>query len=246
MFTGLIQEVGQVKSIQTTSAGRRLVISAPFLLSKSEVKIDDSIAVNGVCQTVSELSSNYSTFTVDTVNTSLEKTTLSNLRIGEEVNLELALALKDRLGGHLVLGHVNGVGKITEILLSGNGSATSSSRIVWIQVSPEIERYLVAEGSVAIDGISLTVAYLRNSKERSEMGLAIIPHSWKHTILRNKKVGDLVNIEVDILAKYLEKIIGNHSSISGNNKNNDNNQINPNRNSSGSNITEDWLRERGF
>jgi riboflavin synthase len=170
----------------------------------NEVKIGDSISVNGVCLTVTEFSSKE--FTVDAVGDTLLKTTINSFKVGTSVNLERALILNQRLGGHIVQGHVNEVGLITELKKLGENYSVS------INLPLELARYIIPEGSIAIDGISLTIAKVKDSL----ISLSIIPHTWAATNLNCRRVGDKVNIEVDIIAKYVEKL------LSGNMKNKEN------------------------
>ena len=159
---------------------------------------------------------------MQTVHVSLEKTTLGNLKSGDEVNLELALQMKDRLGGHLVQGHVNDVAKIIRI------DSRGKNYLVEIKVSPDQMKYIVKVGSITIDGISLTVSEV--DKSGMSFSVSIIPHTWKSTVLRNRRVGSYINIEVDILGKYVENLLfytQNHT----------------NRTSS---LSADWIRSKGF
>jgi len=193
MFTGIIEEIGKSALIENIQGGKRIKILASEILE--DVKIDDSICVNGVCLTVTGKGKDY--FSADAVGETLNKTTLSKLRIGEEVNLERALKLTDRLGGHIVQGHVNGTGSVADIAKLGE------NYFLEIIIPSGLEKYVIAEGSVTVEGISLTVAKIEGNK----IGLSIIPHTWKNTNLRSKKNGDEVNIEVDVIAKYVEKLI---------------------------------------
>jgi len=195
MFTGLIQQISKVKEIHPNKEGK--VFTIEFKGASEQIKIDDSVAVNGVCQTAVEVNGDFVTF--QTVHTTLEKTTLGSLKPNDSINTELALRASDRLGGHMVQGHVNGFGKITDIKNMGQ------NYLVSIQYPEELGRYFVAEGSVAIDGISLTIAEHKN--EKCTFMLSIIPHTWDNTILQHRQVGDQVNIEVDILAKYVENML---------------------------------------
>lgn len=209
MFTGLVKEIGKIQKIASNKEGKELTISSKVLIK--EMGIDDSVSVNGCCQTVTRLDDH--TFTVQAVHVTLEKTTFGSLKEGDEVNLELALRLSDRLGGHLVQGHVNGVGTIRSIEKTGKNYQIRVSE-------PEaLSKYIVKEGSIAIEGISLTVA----RRTSNDFEVSIIPHTMDHTILRNKKVGDKVNLEIDILAKYVESILGGKKDLSM-----------------------DWIRSKGF
>lgn len=193
MFTGLIKEVGEIKSIVTNAEGKLFGIKAPALIK--EIAIDDSVCVNGACQTVVKVKGDI--FYVQAVHVTLEKTTFGSLRPGNPVNLELSLRPMDRLGGHFVSGHVNGTGQIAKIVSQGK------NYLISVKYPKDMEKYMIAEGSIAIEGISLTIAYLK----KGEMTVSIIPHTYEKTTLGSKKVGDKVNLEVDLLAKYLEKLL---------------------------------------
>jgi riboflavin synthase len=193
MFTGLIQEVGTIRSITKNNEGKEFIIHAPGLIS--EIKVDDSVATNGVCLTATKVEEE--TFRVQAIHVTLEKTSLGFLEAGSKVNLELSLKPTDRLGGHMVQGHVNGLGKIQAIKKIGEN---------WeIEVSiPEgLRKYMILEGSIALDGISLTIARLTSKS----LTVAIIPHTLEKTSLSSKKVGDHLNLEVDMVAKYIENFL---------------------------------------
>ena len=193
MFTGLIKEIGTIKSVTPNSEGKEFIIEAPKLIH--EINIDDSVATNGVCLTATDIQSK--AFKVQAVHVTLEKTNIGKLKTGDKVNLELALRPMDRLGGHFVQGHVNGTGNLKSIVQKGkNYELTFTTR-------PELFKYMIPEGSIALDGISLTLARLTNS----EFTVSIIPHTYVSTILHTKKIGDSVNIEVDMMAKYLENFM---------------------------------------
>lgn len=193
MFTGLIKEIGIIKSIKPNSSGKEFIIQAPQLMQ--EIAIDDSIATNGVCLTATELLGD--AFKIQAVHVTLEKSNLGKLKEGDKVNLELALRPMDRLGGHFVQGHVNGIGRFTKILQRGDNWEMS------LEAPKDLFKYMINEGSIAIDGISLTLAKVT---ER-EITVSIIPHTYENTILHTKKIGDSVNIEVDMMAKYLENFM---------------------------------------
>ncbi len=197
MFTGLVKEIGKVVRVSSNAEGKLIEVQSKELLP--EIAIDDSVSINGACQTAVKLTD--STFVVQAVHTTIEKTTLGSLRQGDEVNLELALRASDRLGGHIVQGHVNDVGQITQIRNMGQ------NYLVTVKVSSKQMKYIVKEGSVTIDGISLTVSDV--FKADCSFQLSIIPHTWQNTVLRNRSVQSLVNIEVDILGKYIENLLFN-------------------------------------
>ncbi len=192
MFTGLIQDVGKIQSIEPQAGGLRLGLSAN--LDPASVRIGDSLAVDGVCLTIVSRSGR-GNLAVEVSPETLEKTTLSQARLGQAVNLETALRMSDPLGGHMVSGHVDGTGEILEITPEGN------SRRYRFRVPPEISRYLVEKGSIAVDGISLTVAGYRDG----EFTASVIPHTAHSTTLGSKKPGSRVNLEADMIAKYVEK-----------------------------------------
>ncbi len=193
MFTGLVEEVGYINAIYRR--GRMLNFTIDVSASLDDMNIGDSIAVNGACLTVTEIGN--SSFTVQAVEETLMRTTLENLKKGDPVNLERALCLGDRLGGHLVQGHIDGTGRI--VARKGN----ADNVIISIAPKHDLERYIVEKGSIAIDGISLTVTYAKTG----EFGVSIIPHTLKATTLGKARIGDHVNIETDIIAKYVEKLM---------------------------------------
>jgi riboflavin synthase len=193
MFTGLIKDIGKVVSILPNSEGKEFIIETKVL--SKEIKIDDSIATNGVCLTATEINGNQ--FKVQAVHVTLEKSTIGKLKVGSKLNLELALRPIDRLGGHIVQGHVNGTGVISAIKKLGKNYE------VTFTTENKLFKYIIAEGSIALDGISLTIARITDSS----FTVSIIPHTWDNTNLHTKKIGDSVNIEVDMMAKYLENFL---------------------------------------
>lgn len=203
MFTGIIEEIGTVKKISLAGKSGSLEIGAKKVLEGT--KIGDSIAVNGVCLTVTSLSS--STFTADIMAETVRRSSLSSLSSGSGVNLERAMAADGRFGGHIVSGHIDGTGKIARLQKEENA--------VWVHISAgkEILALIVEKGSIAIDGISLTVA----SVSDSEFAVSIIPHTASETTLLSKKAGDIVNLENDIVGKYVQKLLSNPAG--GNNQN---------------------------
>jgi riboflavin synthase len=193
MFTGIVEEVGSIVRIDQNGENRRITIEAKNVTK--ELRTGDSCAVSGVCLTALNITP--TTFAADLAPETWTRTSLSRISPGAKVNLELPLAAQGRLGGHMVQGHVDGVG----VLQSFERIADSDGFWLHIQVSPELERYLVFKGSIAIEGISLTVAKLEDLR----CSVAIIPHTVECTNLGSLKPGDPVNIETDIVAKYLEK-----------------------------------------
>ena len=193
MFTGIVEEVGTVRSVQRGSTSSVIEIQAHTVLEGT--KRGDSIAVNGVCLTVTELGRD--SFRADVMNETLSRSSLGSLRSGSPVDLERAMAAGGRFGGHIVSGHIDGTGTITDIKKDGIAQ--------WYTVSapPGIMRYIVEKGSIAIDGISLTVARVTEGT----FSVSIIPHTAAQTVLSHKKAGDTVNLENDIIGKYVEKLM---------------------------------------
>lgn len=196
MFTGIIQTVGKIIAIKDNLEGVRLSVDAGSLNMKS-VAIGDSIAINGACMTVTSISDN--TFTVDVSKESLSKTASLN-KIGP-VNLEKALALGDALGGHLVSGHVDGLGEVASFKPVGE------SYELKVLVSKEIGKYLAYKGSVAIDGVSLTVNEVIDSEKGTTISINLIPHTLEVTTLKDLTVGKKVNVEIDLIARYVERMM---------------------------------------
>jgi len=193
MFTGIIEELGAIKKISSAHDGARLEVGAHAVLDGA--RIGDSIAVNGVCLTVVEKSAD--SFAADVSAETLRRTSLKQARAGSRVNLERPLMPTSRLGGHIVQGHVDGMGEFIEARPIGEGYT------VRVGFPSELGRYIVEKGSIAVDGISLTVAALGDNW----FEIAIIPHTWRATNLSTLKRGEAVNLEVDILAKYVERLL---------------------------------------
>lgn len=193
MFTGIVEEMGTIAGIQKGAKSAVLTIQAEKVFS--DIHIGDSIALNGVCLTVTSFNGN--TYTADVMNETLRRSSLGSLTIGSKVNLERAMAANGRFGGHIVSGHIDGTGTITKVEKDDNA--------IWYTIAAEenLMKYIVEKGSIAIDGISLTVA------KRSDMDFAIsmIPHTAKETVLAQKKPGDIVNLENDIVGKYIEQLM---------------------------------------
>lgn len=194
MFTGIIEEVGYVRRI----GGGQLAIDCRKVVS--DVQPGDSIAVNGVCLTVTSFDKNH--FAADVMPETVRRTSLAELSKGSPVNLERALMLASRLGGHIVSGHIDGTGKIVSWKEEGNAI------LMKITAAPELLRYVVEKGSVALDGISLTVAAVTDG----DFTVSLIPHTRKITNLGSKKAGSPINIETDILGKYVEKMLSGNAS----------------------------------
>jgi len=214
MFTGIIEEIGTIKQLNKGRDSVTLYIEANKILS--DIHIGDSISTNGICLTATNIYDDG--FTADAMHETLNRTALSELQIGSHVNLERAMPLNGRFGGHIVSGHIDGVGKITGI--------KRDDIAVWytINTAPEILKYIVEKGSIAISGVSLTVADVNDN----EFKVSIIPHTMANTILPELKIGSLVNLETDIIGKYVEKLMG---------LNNDNKK---------SGVTMELLFENGF
>lgn len=201
MFTGIIREIGEVSSISKSKNLYTVKIGAKKVLEGC--KLGDSIASNGVCLTVTELGDDY--FSAHIMSQTIENTSLKNLKIGYKINLEPALSLADKLDGHLVQGHVDGVGRIVRII------DENDKREYIIEPPKDLLKYLVKRGSVAIDGISLTVSDLYTDSFK----VSIIPTSLKDTNLQYRRLGDLVNIETDIVGKYIERFTRPEEKSSG-------------------------------
>ncbi len=191
MFTGLVEGIGKVKTIRRIRDDMNVIVAPLFEFT--DCRVGDSISVNGVCLTVTDVSDKG--FSMDVSRETLSRSTLNLLRQGDEVNLERALRLSDRLGGHLVLGHVDGVGKILK------NEPLQRSWLARIGVDEQLSRYTIEKGSIAVDGISLTINYC----EERFFEVNIIPQTGKETTLSRKKVGDLVNVETDLIGKYIDK-----------------------------------------
>lgn len=193
MFTGIIEEIGIIQAVHHGPASSLLTIRAKKVLE--DVKDGDSIAVNGVCLTVTSHGSSY--FTADVMHETLNRSSLGNLRQGSPVNLERAMAAGSRFGGHIVSGHIDGIGTVSAI--------RQDDIAVWytISASPSILRYIIEKGSIAIDGISLTVATVTDI----DFSVSIIPHTAAQTTLSRRKSGDIVNLENDVIGKYVEKLL---------------------------------------
>ena len=194
MFTGIVEEIGVIQGIKNSEKSSKIVIKANKVLDKTIV--GDSICTNGVCLTVTNISRD--TFESDVMAETLRRSNLGLLSVGSKVNLERALSLETRLGGHIVSGHIDGIGEIISLFKEDNATWVS------IKASSKILKYVVEKGSIAIDGISLTVAYVDDEIFK----VSIIPHTGEETILLKKKQGETVNIECDVIGKYVEKLLG--------------------------------------
>lgn len=193
MFTGLIEEGGGVVEIRPVGMGARLVVSAAVVLDG--LGIGDSVSVNGACLTAVEIDARG--FAVDCVAETLRRTALGGLAVGDRVNLERPMRIGDRLDGHIVQGHVDGVGTVRRVTPEGE------SAVLEIEVPPELLRYIVEKGSIAVDGVSLTVA----GRDADSFRVALIPHTMSVTTLGPHALGRPVNLEVDVVAKYVESLV---------------------------------------
>ena len=189
MFTGIVEALGEV--VETSANGLRIAGGSVM----DGLAVSDSIAVNGVCLTVTALGG--AAFAVDVVDETLARTNLGALRPGDPVNLERALTPQSRMGGHVVQGHVDGTAEVVSV------GGPETARVLRARLPDALARYVVEKGFVAVDGASLTVA----SAEGSEFSVAVIPYTWEHTVLHARSPGDRVNVEVDILAKYVERLV---------------------------------------
>jgi len=204
MFTGIVEELGTLRGVSRGADSARLIIGAEKVLE--DARVGDSIAVNGVCLTVVHIEPRE--FTADVMAETLSKTSLGALNPGDRVNLERALRLGDRLGGHLVSGHIDGVGIITRL------ERRDIATLITIRAPGEVMRYIIKKGSVAVDGISLTVVDFKPDNFQ----VSLIPHTAHSTTLGYKKVGDTVNLEADVIGKYVERLIVSRGDNAGESK----------------------------
>lgn len=213
MFTGIIETTGTVQGMTKGKESMELYITAPRILE--DVAIGDSIAVNGVCLTVTTFTD--TSFSVDVMPETVKATSIHSLKIGDAVNLERAMSANGRFGGHFVAGHVDGVGKILRTTRNANAV------VIDIAISPELSRYCIERGSITIDGTSLTIFKL----SPNQVTISIIPHTYQETIFHTKKTGDIVNIETDLLGKYILNHLQANPAVAGS-------------------ITKDFLLKNGF
>ncbi|PXV91754.1 riboflavin synthase alpha chain [Lachnotalea glycerini] len=215
MFTGIIEETGSIRSIMRGKQSVTITILADIILE--DLHLGDSVAVNGICLTVTEILGR--TFTAYVMHETLTRCELSKLVIGRLVNLERAMPANGRFGGHIVSGHIDGTGQIVDMV--------KDEKAIWytIKTGSKIMKYVVEKGSIAIDGISLTIA----KANQDSFCVSVIPHTAKNTSLSYKMVGDMVNLENDILGKYIEQLLKNKS-----------------KQDTGSNITKDFLNKFGY
>jgi riboflavin synthase len=198
MFTGIIEEIGKIAAIKRGSKSSQLQIQGKKIFE--DLKIGDSVAVNGVCLTATSIDGNK--FWADVMNETLQRSSLGDLKVNSTLNLERAMSANGRFGGHIVSGHIDGTGKILSIKKDDNA--------VWykVEASPNVMRYIIEKGSITIDGISLTVAKV----EKNNFSVSIIPHTLRETTLASRSIGSIVNLENDIVGKYIEKFIKNPQS----------------------------------
>lgn len=228
MFTGLIEETGIVKALKPIGAGAmEITVGSQRVIE--DVKLGDSICLNGVCQTVTSFGRGY--FVVTAVEETIKKSAFRLLKINDRVNLERSATLNSRLGGHIVLGHADTVGKITSI------NKLLGSTLIEILFDTRFSHYVVEEGSIAVDGISLTVARISGDS----LTVSVIPHSLEHTTLRERKAGDLVNLEFDILGKYVARMMNRTLPDSSGQTGSGTTRL-----PTESGITEEFLRKHGF
>lgn len=201
MFTGIIEAVGKIQAINPKAGDFELVINSQSL-DLGDVKLGDSIAVSGVCLTVTHFSEQ--SFSADVSAETIKLTKLADLSVGSDVNLEKACLPTSRLGGHIVSGHVDGVGIVSRV--SPNANAID----YWISAPPELAKYIAQKGSITVDGISLTV----NEINESDFRLTIIPHTSEKTTINDWQPGSKVNLEVDVIARYLERLMSAPSQVS--------------------------------
>lgn len=195
MFTGIVQKIGIVENFHKNVEGMEIIVENSEIIV--DLSLGDSVSINGVCQTVTKIKTR--SFHVQAVHSTLSKTTLGRLVRNEAVNLELALRPMDRMGGHFVQGHINAIGKVDKVSNVGKNIELT------ISFPEHIRKYLVKEGSLAVDGVSLTISDLDHASRTVK--LSIIPHTWEFSVLHLRRPGSLVNIEVDILAKYVENFL---------------------------------------
>ena len=212
MFTGIIEEIGVIKNIKRGTKSSILTIEGNVIFE--DLKLGDSVAVNGVCLTVTTIYKN--TFTADVMFETLNRSSLGSLNIGSNVNLERAMSANGRFGGHIVSGHIDGTGKII------NKKVVDNAVLYYVSADKKILNYIIEKGSIAIDGISLTIVDITNSY----FSVSIIPHTLSNTILTQKNIGDIVNLENDCIGKYVKRFMSIEEKSS--------------------NITEEFLMKNGF
>jgi riboflavin synthase len=223
MFTGIIEAVGTIKAININAQGARLVIATDSL-DMNDVKLGDSIATNGICLTVVDFDQH--SYSADVSNETLERTGFAHYNVGMQVNLEKAMLASTRFGGHMVSGHIDGISEILSITNNGN------SIEYWLSMPADLAHYIAEKGSVTVDGTSLTVNALSESSGENKFRLTIVPHTVKETVFANYQIGTKVNLEVDLIARYLERLLTKDN----------NNEVSAPK----SNVTEALLQKSGF
>ena len=219
MFTGIIEAVGRLQSLENRQGDLRMTIDSGAL-DLSDVKLGDSIATNGVCLTVVELTG--SGYVADVSLETLEHSMLNELPVGSSLNLEKALTPTTRLGGHLVSGHVDGIGRVVSV------ESAARSSVYWLEAPKELAKYIAHKGSITVDGVSLTV----NKVDGCRFALNIVPHTQQETIITHYRAGTRVNLEVDLLARYLERLLDP--------------SLKEEKAEAASSVTEGFLAEHGF
>ncbi len=202
MFTGLIETAGTLRRLEPRGPGVRLVVGAPRAMV-AELTLGESVAVDGACLTV--IGASGDCFEVDASAETMDRTTLGDRRVGDRVHLERALRLGDRLGGHLVAGHIDATGTVRRV------EALGEALVVYFDAPPEVARYLVPKGSIAVDGVSLTV----NTVDAAGFSVALVPHTLTIVHLHQKKVGARVNLEADLIGKYVERLLAGRQDEAG-------------------------------
>lgn len=227
MFTGIIEELGKIRQIQSGKDSARIFIEAKTVMEGT--KLGDSICVNGVCLTVTEIFA-YG-FSADIMSESLKRSSLGDLKTNSLVNLERAMQMGGRFGGHIVSGHIDGIGNIKKMQRS------DIAIFFTIESDAKILKYIIEKGSIAVDGISLTVVSVTDK----DFTFSIIPHTLENTVLKTKTISDTVNLEVDLVGKYVEKLLSIEPAILENYK-----ALTKQNNNNGSKITNQFLAENGF
>jgi len=231
MFTGLIEEVGTITSITNEGKGKRIEVKGKLIFD--DLKVDDSVAIEGVCQTVVKINKNV--FVVQAIDETIQKTNFASLKIGQYVNLERAVRLSDRLGGHIVQGHIDTTGVVKKI------KKESNSYLVSVKFDSKYRKWIIPVGSVCLNGISLTVAKIKDNV----FTVAIIPHTWDVTTIGKIKEGDSINVEFDLIGKYIENMFLN-SNNNSNNYSNHNDYLKGSSHNSSSNSSDNSILKQFY
>lgn len=232
MFTGLVEEIAIVRSVVRTANSARISISANKILE--DIHLGDSIAVNGICLTVTDFGHGW--FSVDAVPETVRRTNLRMAKAGSRINVERAMQLNSRFGGHIVSGHIDGVG----ILKTRRDEDIAV--VLTYETSPDVLRYVVSKGSICVNGVSLTVMDV----DESSFSVSVIPHTGRNSSLLDGRIGDVVNLECDVIAKYLEKLVGRQTSGGGLDSNQSASVWGQRQEKKQSRITMNFLQENGF